>query len=90
MYYDLEEIALDKYEDGQVLYYTPNNEIWSDKPSLIIVERKSGYTAKLPGLPSTDEVDTHYINGRITDNEVFPISEDSHPEIFIKLGFRIN
>lgn len=89
MYYDLEEIALDKYEDGQILYYTPNSEIWADKPSLIVVERKNGYTAKLPGLPSTDEIDMHYINGRITDDEVFPISVDSHPEIFVKLGFTI-
>jgi hypothetical protein len=88
MYYELEEITADKYDDGQMLYYTPNNNIWSDKPSIIIVEKKDGYSAKIPGMPTVEGIDSHYINGRVRDNEVFPISEDSHPEIFIKFGFR--
>ncbi len=89
MYYDLDKVALEKYEDGQLLYYTPSNSIWEDKPSIIIVERSGGYHAKQPGLPTETRIDPHYVNGQITDYEVFPISEDSHPEIFVKMGFRI-
>ncbi len=89
MYYDLDKVALEKYQNGQLLYYTPTSEIWSDRPSIIIVERSGGYTAKIPGLPTETRIDPHYVNGQIEDSEVFPISEDTHPEIFVKMGFRI-
>jgi len=87
MYFDLAEDIINLYEDGQVLYYTPSNEIWAGKPSLVVVEKKKGYSAKLSGLPSFDEPDNHYIKEVIIGDEVYPISEDSHPELFIKLGF---
>jgi len=85
MYYDLDDPLKDKFKDGQLLLYSKQGDI-----SIIEVESKPGYDAKYLGLPSEDRDDSYYITGLIKEDEVEPISIDTHPEIFVKLGFQPN
>jgi len=85
MYYDLDNWLKELYKDkdGQLLLYTRDN-----KTAIIEVENQNGYDAKFLGLPTETEIDVYYINGRIESNEVIEISVETHPEIFVKLGFQ--
>lgn len=87
LYYDLDKVSMEKYNDGQLLLYTP--KIDKGSKTILVVEKMNGYSAKFPGLPKETGVDPFYINGNIESDEIIPISEDSHPEIFVKLGFSI-
>jgi len=82
MYYDLDEALKVKFKDGQLLLYSKQGDT-----AIIEVESKPGYDAKYLGLPSEDRSDSYFVNGLIKEDEVEPISIETHPEIFVKMGF---
>jgi len=84
MYYDLDSVSLEKYDNGQLLMYSNNNE-----DLILVVEKTEYYSVKIAGLPTMKPTDkSFYINTMIDDKHLEPISEETHPEIFFKLGFR--
>jgi len=91
-YYNTDRRIRDTYDNGQFLLFTPKStSIHSlgklSKTSVVIVEKMKGYEAKFPTLKTETEIDPYYPYGEISFEEVEPISLESHPEIFIKLGF---